>query len=155
MKRALLLICVLFSAIYVSAQTFPKKADRIIIETQQTNVESAMLQAAGKLLDEKIVIDVIDYKLGYITTKVFNERSNLFQKFLLRFSSENGYIAITLSGQYIIGAYEKDETSLGWTHIDNSGIKGSFQQIAWNSLVAKAKTFGTISAGNQPEEISK
>lgn len=53
MKRALLLICVLFSAIYVSAQTFPKKADRIIIETQQTNVESAMLQAAGKLLDEK------------------------------------------------------------------------------------------------------
>lgn len=155
MKRALLLICVLFSAIYVSAQTFPKKADRIIIETQQTNVESAMLQAAGKLLDDKIVIDVIDYKLGYITTKVFNERSNLFQKLLLRFSSENGYVTITLSGLYILGPYEKDETSLGWFNTDNTGLKGSFQQIAWNSLVAKAKTFGTISAGNQPEEISK
>lgn len=104
---------------------------------------------------KKIVIDVIDYKLGYITTKVFNERSNLFQKLLLRFSSENGYVTITLSGLYILGPYEKDETSLGWFNTDNTGLKGSFQQIAWNSLVAKAKTFGTISAGNQPEEISK
>lgn len=155
MKRAILLICVLFSVTYVIAQAFPKKADRIIIETQQSNVESAMLQAAGKLLDDKIVIDVIDYKLGYITTKVFNERPNLFYKLLLRFTPENGYITITLSGQYIIGSSDMNETVLGWEHTENSGLKGSFQQIAWNSLVTKAKTIGTISAKNQPEEISK
>lgn len=155
MKRAILLFCILFSTIYVSAQTFPKKADRIILETKHTNVESAMLQVAGELLDNKIVIDVIDYKIGYITTKVFNERSNLFQKLLLRFSSENGYVTITLSGLYILGPYEKDESALGWTHIENSGMKGSFQQIAWNSMVENAKKLGTISDRNYSSEISK
>lgn len=155
MKRVILMICVIFSAIYASGQSFDKNADKIVIETKYTNIDSAMVASANLLLDNKIVIDVIDYKVRYITTKACKERINLYHKLLLRFSEEKGFVTIILSGQYMLATAETYDSSLGWDPIENSGFKGSVLQQAWKLLVTNANYLGTISPLNESSEISK
>jgi len=155
MKRAVILIWVLFLAINASGQNFAKNADKIIIETKYTNIDSAMVASANLLLDNKIVIDVIDYKVRYITTKACKERINLYHKLLLRFSEEKGFVTIILSGQYMLATAETYDSSLGWDPIENSGFKGSVLQQAWKLLVTNANYLGTISPLNESSEISK
>jgi len=147
MKKTLLLICILFSVIYASGQSTSKKADKISVITKLTNIDSAMVKAANLLLDNSILIDKVDYKIGYISTKPFQVGINSYQRNLLRFSIENGVVKISLSGHFRIITDDMFNTDFGWDNIEYPKIKASVMYQAWNALALLAMQLESMSSG--------
>jgi len=146
MKRVILLICVIFSAIYASGQSSSKKADKISVITKLTNIDSAIVKTANLLLENSILIDKVDYKIGYISTKPFQVGINSYQRNLLRFSIENGVVKISLYGEFRIITDDMFNTDFGWDKIEFPKIKGSVMYQAWNALAVLAMQLESISS---------
>lgn len=140
MKKLLLAIILLFStATYCQINEFEKGAELIIIPTKFQNIDSAMVYASNKLLDAQVLPETIDYKIGFIVTKPFEERESIDIKYILRFKHTSNGVDIILRGVYFFGTGIIYDNVTGWDPIKNIGMKGSPAQIVWNNLIERAK----------------
>lgn len=139
--RKLLLVLILFysNAAFCQKNELEKGAELIIIPTKFQNIDSAMVFASNKLLDAQVLPEIIDYKIGFIVTKPFEERESIDIKYILRFKHTSNGVDIILRGVYFFGTGIIYDNVTGWNPIKNIGMKGSLAQIVWNNLIERAK----------------
>lgn len=160
MKKLITLLGILIISLSVFAQQIPRGANGIVLKTNYSSVEQAIVSVSRKLLSSGIGIAILNEKIGFLTTGPFTN-SGVSNEVTIYFEQQDSStIYAKISGVFISGL----RVNFGYAGVDDKpasisyiGQRGSLARSAWEALekVAQMIDHTTIEFtinGEKPKE---
>lgn len=159
MKKLITLLGILIISLSVFAQQIPRGANGIVLKTNYSSVEQAIVSVSRKLLSSGIGIAILNEKIGFLTTGPFTN-SGVSNEVTVYFEQGDSAVFANISGVFRTGL----RVNFGYAGVDDKpasisyiGQRGSLARSAWEALekVAQMIDHTTIEFtinGEKPKE---
>lgn len=141
MKKFILIILLLLPLVTIAEKKNeikpPKGANVVILKTNYSSIENALVELPKTLLSAGIGIENINEKIGFIRTGVFNNKGIIVQANVL-FEKVDSVVIAKISGTFEGGS----SVTLRGTGVDfksspvvYGGMSGSPLRMGWDALI--------------------